>query len=321
MSQCFAFEGTFIPRRHPHEITNRRRGEALVLRINHWLADIGSRSGVWMAAKLDPHHNPYARDGSTTWLVEVTPIHHFKTAWLDRAHEDHVAFVTTIDTIITGMRKQFGLVSSFVTRKGNEDLHWPGGGGHLMMQADSFDYGTHWYRHMERFHRHLAIDYANRPYARWLLAHWIADDSGSRVVVGRDRLELARDTPALWSITTSDLFERMVNHTSAIEARFMRGSKAIYPTWECRIVGMVDNARQMCSAARLCNAWLDHLVHLPKAPRFNLTVAKWDSYTKEAEAREACRQWVTELGLDWMDYEEDHFQRNYAMRIKHGAFN
>ncbi len=116
------------------------------------------------------------------------------------------------------------------------------------------------------------------------------------------------------------IFGNLLYGAAAIESRFMRGGKTTYPTWEFRIVGMVDNARQLCSAARLCRAWLDYLARLTKPVRFNLTAAKWDRYTKEDTARQACRAWVTLLGLDWADYEEDHFVRNYLMRIRHGTF-
>lgn len=315
MSKSFSPELTFIPLRPPHEIINKRSGERLIRRINDWLFKIWHKTGISMRAKLDPQRNPYGPN--TTWVVEICPLTHFQTVWASKNDASHALFTKAIDLIITGMRERFRLAPTVVTRKGNTDLHHPGGGNHIHMGADLFQFSTNWYRFMERFHRDLAMDYANRPYARWLLAHWIGD-GGSRVLINRQIL--ADKTP----LYKGAIFDRAVFCASAIEPRFMASQKNSYLTFEFRIVGMVENARQLCAAVRLLSAWMHHIrdrvISYAKPLRFSLTTAKCDSYTKEDSARAACKAWVEELGLDWSNYEEDFFQRNYVMRINHGQF-
>ncbi len=305
---------TWMPRRHPHEITDKAAGLKLVKRINRWLIKQAAKSGVYMLAKLDPHHNCYQPD--ETYLVEVVPFSHFQTEWLETGSTSYKLFMDGIDNIIRTFRVRFDLVPSLRTRVKGVDLEWPGGGCHLQMGADLFHQSTQFYRQMERFHRDLVTDYANRPFIRWLLAHWIGD-GGSRVVVNRARLEQG-------PISKETLWLAGLIGGNTIEPRFMTSSKNSYLTFEFRMVGMVENARQLRAAVRLIQAWINYHVSrvdccLP-AVRFTLTPARWDLMTKEDSARALCRGWVEELGLQWEDYEEDFFQRNYLMRIMHGQF-
>jgi len=310
-------ECTFLPLRYPHVINDPVAGARLIKRINRWLHEFGRKTGLWMTAKLDPH---LPRDkGGYSYLVELTPVTHFHTHWLDPDDASYAGFMEGIDAIIAVMRKRFGLVPSLVTRKGDTDLHWPGGGQHVMLGADLFHCSPTFYRDMERFNRNLAVDYANRPYARWLLAHWIGD-GGSRVAVNDERLALAPQFP----ITADEIFKRSLDRDYAIVPRFMASPKNSYLTFEFRIVGMVENARQMRSAVLLLKEWMDHHVarveRREPSIRFSLTLPQWETYTTEDGARAACKGWVESLGLAWADYEEDHFARNYLMRITHGAF-
>ncbi len=318
MSSTFSPELTFLPLRHPHEITDKRKGARLIRRINTALAEIGGKTGVQMVAKLDPHH--FEHTTKETYLVELNPfVRYFQLEWANPKSTSHAVFTAGIDEIIGMLRKRFKLVPSLVKRRGDTDLHVPQGGCHCHLGADVFHYRTDWYRTMERFHRNLATDYANRPYARWLLAHWMSQ--GSHVMFDRERLDI-QEQDSLLKVTRDALFQRALFGSSAIEPRFMASMKNSYLTFEFRIVGMVENARQLCAAVRLLRAWMRHIECLDRPLRFNLTTAKWDAMTKEDSARELCRSWVVDtLGLDWADYEADFFQRNYLLRIQHGTFD
>ncbi len=318
MNTTFAVEANFIPKRFPHEIINRRSGERLIRRINKWLHSYALRSGVCMMAKLDPHHNTHC--ANETYSVEVVPATSFQLGWAQLTSPIYPAFVRAIDQIIRTMRDRFALVPSLVTRKGGTDLHWPVGGMHCHLGADLFGFGLDWYQNMERFHRDLATDYANRPYVRWLLAHWMGE--GSRVMIDRRTLEhraLENWTP----FSRDDIFSRAVWNASSIEPRFMTSAKASYLTFEFRFVGMVENARQMCAAVRLLRAWMEQhrrrVARGHRRLRFNLTIERWDEMITPEGALKHCREWVESLGLPWDDYDADFFQRNLLMRIKHGA--
>ncbi len=322
MNTTFAVEANFIPKRFPHEIINRRSGQRLIARINDWLLDYARHCGIFMKAKLDPHHNVYQHN--ETYSIEVVPVTSFQLAWAKPKPLDntHASFVRAIDGIIETMRDHFGLVPSLVTRKkgSRTDLHWPVGGMHVHMGADLFGFSTEWYRQMERFHRDLVMDYANRPYVRWLFAHWMGE--GSRVVIDRHRLE-QRELHGVGTLTPQDIFSRSLFGASAIEPRFMTSAKASYLTFEFRFVGMVENAHQMCAAVRLLDAWMGYhqgRIEIGCPPlRFTLTPARWDEMVTPEGALSYCRAWVESLGLDWADYDADFFQRNLLMRINHGV--
>lgn len=319
MSQTFAPELSFVPLRHPHEVTNRRSGARLIGRVNNWLFRHGRKTGVRMMAKLDPHHHIYTP--KETYTVEVIPISSFQTEWVQRGDKSHARFVEAIDRIFEVMRDRFGLVPYVITRKPHSttELHWPSAGAHVHYGADLYGFTPNWYRQMERFHRDLATDYANRPYARWLLAHWMGE--GSRVIYDRFRLD-QRDTNGGPPPSTDEIFSRALFSTSAIESRFMASAKNSYLTFEFRIVGMVENACQLCAAVRLVNAWVQHhvnRVHERARPlRFTLTTARWDRMVTPEGALTHCQAWIEELGLDWADYQIDFFERNLLMRLAHG---
>lgn len=305
----FSPELTFFPRRHPHEITDRKVGEALVKEINDWLLRLGVKTGVMMVAKLDPHHNVH--ESNETWIVEVIPWTHFELHWLNKTDPSHRLFMRTIGQIFATLRSRFDLVPSLITRRKGVDYHESGGGSHVHYNAATYNFSTHWYQLMERFHRNIAVDYANRPYARWLLSHWVA--GGHHHAIEADHLT---GEP----VTEDQIFDRMLHGTHAIEPRFMASGKNSYLTWEFRIVGMVENARQLRAAVLLIDAWVASIAQGPKRV-FDLTAAKWESYTKLRGAKVACRAWVEELGLKWADYERDFFDRNYRLRIQTQKFD
>ncbi len=317
MSQKWSSELTFLPVRAPHEIVNRKRGERLVARINDWLRQVGNDFGVCMWAKLDPHHDPYGP--KETYLVELTPVSSFEMEWLDKESPSYNLFMTAIDVIIYTLKNRFKLVPSLVKRVGNKELHFPGGGAHEHVSADLYSFRTDWYRLMERFHKNLAMDYANKPFIRWLLAHWMGD-GGSRVIIDPERMAVAKELPKEGAITRDTVFERALFYASSIEPRYMASGKNSYLTFEFRIVGMVENARQLRAAVLLIKAWMDQIKEKKGCLSFNLTQEKWDDMTKEEPARDMCRDWVRSLGLNWADYETDFFARNYLMRVKHGKF-
>ena len=177
---------------------------------------------------------------------------------------------------------------------------------------------------MERFHRNLVVDYANRPYIRWLLSHWMG--GGSAVAVTKKDLKLAARKPVagklnrVWAITPNSIFDRALYIDHAIEPRFMASSKHSYLALEFRMVGMVENARQLRAAALLIDTWIAKILSRTGRIRFTLTIPQWNAMTKEKTARKICAEWVDNLGLDWATYETAFFDRNYLLRIKHGEF-
>lgn len=311
----FSPELTFMPRRHPHEITDRQRGEALVKRINVWLMRLLQKTGIFMFAKLDPHHNIHRKD--QTWIVEIVPYTHFETEWLDREDESHDTFMRAMEILFNTMRDRFDLVPSVVKRKGDTDYHFAGGGCHVHLDASLYGYSTHFYQRMERFHRNLVTDYANRPYIHWLLSHWIT--GGSAVGVTADQLRRRHKHP----ITEETVFEDALFSNHAIESRFMSSGKNSYLTFEFRIVGMVENPRQLRAAVLLLKEWVNDLAYdsYDNVRPFTLTLRDWQAATKEQSARKLCKEWVEGFELQWADYERDFFDRNYLLRIQNRKFD
>lgn len=315
----FAPELTFIPRRAPHEITSEAVGKRLVKRIQCKLDRISRQTNLWMHVKLDPFHDAFTPQ--QTWIVEVVPLVlpgvYWDTAWLDEDDSNHRGFMIAIDWLFRLMRDH-GLVPYRTWRRGGVEYHAPGGGLHVHCGADLFPRGPTFYAQMERFHRDLTVDFANRPYIRWMLAQW-SDDLNHETAVNEETLRAyAKSAPG--RRVEDEIYSGSFTQCS-IMARFMSCTKASYLTFELRFVDMVQSATELRAVVRLLAAWVEH--HQMRTLRgdlsipFTLTLADWRKATHIPSARRLCREWVKSLGLEWRDYAV-FFERNLVRRIRFG---
>lgn len=323
----FSPELTYILKDRPHCIRDKRKGHRLVKRVNKLLDAVAALTNLSLRAKLDPF---YVDDGSgkvTAWCVEIVPVTHLQMCWLEQDSPSHDLFMRSVNLIFEGLANM-GLVPSVsrTTRRAGQLVRreFPTGGCHLHHGADLFRLGPNWYSQMERFHRNLMMDYANRPYIRWLLAQWSDNVNSLCLVTESDFKDPARLTPeSIWA--------RALDGTHAIEPRFMMASKTSHLTFEFRFINMVENAAELRAVALLINSWVNHicllslagftlsptisradilaLKRLPKTPSIMpLLIECWlDSVLQSATLREELRPTLYTL-----------YQRNYVNRVRFG---
>ena len=332
----FSPELTFIPRAAPHEITSKKRGADMVANINAYLQE--HLIGRLMMAKLDPHHFP-GHPEKETYSVEIIPLRYFETAWLNKKAplqdgetvNDWGLFKDGINEVFLHLRHKFGLVPSFSRRaKDGSILYWPGGGCHIHYDADQFSIGTNWYERMKAFHTNLAVDFANRPYIRWLFSQWFTDEesSGGLCIITEQNLsdkEIWGDINPL-AITAEQVFLRTIRHSSCIEPRFMGCYKGSYLTFEFRMFSMVEDAEELGHIARFTEAWVNSLVKKTyeqeivgnaRGLQVIITRDQLAAMARIPSSRRICREFIESLGLNWKDY-LPFYERHYINRIRFG---
>lgn len=323
----FSPELTFFVKRAPYEITDRKVGERLVKRISKVLYAKG-----WMLplrVKLDPMHNP--RLPSETWCIEIVPLFHFETHWLE-GDKEWATFRRVLAHIFDTCAAN-GLVPALVKRRGDTESHHPGGGCHLHMGMGHLFAGgqaSFWYKRMEAFHRNLLMDFTNRPYIRWLFSHWFAD-AGSSVMLHAESPWLVNSPPCNvdGSPQQYDPLEAGCHGASVIEPRFMRSAKGEYLTFEVRLFSMVESPDEVRLIARFAKAWMDKVkattmdgseyYSTTVAIPLDLTLERLADMRDPMKARAMCAAFIQELGLQWGPYSV-FFKRNYLRRIQWGEF-
>lgn len=316
-------ELTFIPRKAPYEILDRSAGERLVKRLNRHPA----LRQTMVLAKLDSFHQCYLPIGTKgkSWCVEIVPHHSWRNHWFydskEKGNEEHgKGWIAEIDALFAALRDDFDLVPSVSKRRGTTVIDYPTGGCHIQYGADIFDAGINFYKQMERFHRNLYMDLANRPYIRWLFAQW-SDEMNHGSIVDRNTLVWMEDRKE----TQEEIAERVYGwsfHTSSINPRFMRHGKQTYGTFEFRAFNAVENGTELAAIVKFLDAWvhdLRRITILGMTLPFTLTVAQWNSWECREYSLTACKNLIDMLGLQWQDYEV-FYNRNYLKRLLAKSF-
>lgn len=294
-------ELTFIPVKHPHEILTEGEGKLLLKKVEPIMVKM-LKYGLVMRAKLDPHHDCYTPE--QTYCIEVVPYLHWSTHWFNGP--DWFKLEKGLKLLFSGM-KDLGFAPLVTTRRKGVETDWPGGGCHLHYGIGFMRGGPDWYQEMELFHKNLIIDYANRPYIRWLFKQWFADETGGALVTRKEPL-LQR--------TGQELFTESFL-TGEIEARFMGTSKGTYPTFELRPFSMVANPAELKAIVLFAETWLITLQRHRQQLDITITKESLRRMGSTRSARKICSEYIKYLGLDWCDYEV-FFERNYVKRIKYG---
>lgn len=335
MSMTWSPELTFVPARAPHEIRRKSKGQRVVDLLNDWFMRDLAAAGLHIHAKLDPfnvamHPNGLHWDTPESWCIEITPAlgHPFDSDWLHVGNESYTGFMAAIE-LLFGLMEKLGYVPAVtkrVRRKGRlVDRDWPTGGCHIHVGADLFALRPYWYERTERFHRNLVMDYANRPYIRWLLAQW-SDDHNSKCLVTS---QTCNPMTGAWRRPKAEELWRkaIVGDCHALEARFMAASKASYLTFEVRCINMVRSAAELRAVALIVTNWFASIAKLTAnggIVRPTITGAKLARYSDIGESRSICDCWldsICESGIvsSIKSTVHDLYERNYATRILHGA--
>jgi hypothetical protein len=326
VSMTFSPELTYFPKRAPYEITDRKAGEKLAKRISKALYAKG-----WMLplrVELDPARNVHL--SNKTYHIEIVPLFQFECHWLDDGKE-WTNFKRVLAHIFDTCKAN-GLVPAMVKHRGGEEQHYPGGGCHLHLDMGELFTSSQahlWYKRMETFHRNLLMDFANRPYIRWLFSHWFADAGSSVMLRAESPLLTTSERNADGSIKPYDPLEEGCSGASVIEPRFMQSNKRSYLTFEMRVFSMVESPDEVRLIARFAKAWMDRIktITLPDCEYYttthsiplDLTLDKLADMKDPMKARAMCASFIQGLGLEWGPYSV-FFKRNYLRRIQWGAF-
>lgn len=303
-------ELTFVPRRAPHELVDRKKAEQLAERIRK---DLYRRTN-YFRVKLDPFHHEYTKQ--ETWCVEIVPFDWFLTDWF--TNDTHWKNLKEHLDIVWSIMRKHGMVSTLVTKTGNTEKHWPGGGCHLHYGSALVMAGTHWYSTSEKFHRNLGMDYANRPWIRWLFSQWFANTH--LVPVNSEDLKIANTNPD--HLSNDNLFDRSIYHRWGLEPRFMGGgTKSHYLTFEFRMFSMVRDPKELQLIILFLNRWIEQILFKTYSSEeqisLNLTKHKLLQMKQLGKSWEICKDYLDFLKLP-SDAYRVFYKRNYSNRIKYG---
>ena len=312
-------EATFLPSKFPYQILDKELGERQVKSINSQLFGTAIVGNILpMLAKLDPQYGLLRPSGCpSSYTIEVVPTlgYHFNTDWLEAYDPLTKSYTENTLDYVFRVLKNNGFVPTVVTSRMGREKHYPTGGCHIHYDiGDFFPMSVDWYKNMERFHRNILIDYANRPYIRWLFANWFADSHSHAIFTHKDLMAKEK-----WS--DDEIFKRGVERTSAIESRFMFTSKKSYLTFEFRFPSMVETPREVILLVQFIEAWVKRVLKsVDDGETFTQTIStrNFISWKKIGIARDDCKRFLVDiLGLDWQDY-ETFFNRNLYRRIRFG---
>lgn len=301
-------ELTFIPSRLPHELVDRKKAERLVKKI---CKDLYKHSN-YFRVKLDPFHEEN-KEGET-WCVEIVPFDYFYTTWFTQDKEWNDLKMHF--DILWNIMKKHGFVSTLIQKHHGLEKHWPGGGCHLHYGSSIMPGGVNWYARSQKFHQNLAVNYANRPWIRWLFSQWFADTH--LVAVNSQDFKFLKKDSNYFSPT--NLFEQSITGYWGIEPRFMGISyKNVYPTFEFRMFSMVRNPDELRLIVKFLDSWIQHIRYetLNGETKFELTKYKLLEMKSLDKSWQICKDYLDFLKLPSDDYRV-FYNRNYSNRIRFG---
>lgn len=311
----------WVPRAHPMGYRSYKEAQKVCSKVNRTLDALSKCFGPCAVAKPDPLHlkgGEEDENGETnTYSIEVIPVAHFYFSWLEDGNGKWGIFKRYLDALFAAM-KRYDLVPSVSRTRKGVTTHFAGGGCHFHVGADLFVTGPRFYINMERFHRNIAVEYANHPEIRWLFADWMS--SQAHHLVWSPNTE----KPASFPNMEDYLFYSLLNGAYAIESRFMKNSKGSHLTFEFRFFRMVENPEEFRLAARFVEAWVNSVagnVTLgDESAKFTMNRRKWNALMNPDKAWRAISRFLDDMFLNPEDYRV-FFERNYLMRLKHGKMD
>jgi len=322
MPTTFSPEANWLPIAHPMGYRSYQEAWKVCLKINRALGALSKRFGPSAISKPDPLHLTGGEEDengeANTYSIEVVPLTHFHLDWLERGEQQWSIFKKWLDELFALM-KRHGLAPSVTRTRKGVTTHFSGGGCHFHVGADLYGIGPDFYKRMERFHRDIAVDYANHPELRWLFSDWMSNQA--------HHLVWRPDTPkkpAGFKTMEDFVFYKLLHGAYAIESRFMKNAKGSHLTFEFRFFRMVENPEEFRLAARFVEAWVravrDAMYWDVPPIKFTMNQRKWNARMDPDKAWRAISVFLEGISLDPKDYRV-FFERNYLMRLKHGKMD
>lgn len=322
MPTTFSPEMNMVPRAYPMGYRSHKEAQKVCSKVNRILDALSKRFGPCAIAKPDPLHlkgGEEDENGETnTYSIEIIPVTHFYFGWLESGDGKWAVFKEYLDALFAAMKRYSLAPSVKRTRKG-VTTHFAGGGFHIHCGADLYNTGPDFYKRMERFHRDIAVDFANHPELRWLFADWMSDQAHHLIW----RPDMPKK-PAGFETMEDYMFYKLLNGAYAIESRFMKNAKGSHLTFEFRFFRMVENPEEFRLAARFVEAWVrtvrDAAYWDVPPVKFTMNRRKWNALMDPDKAWRKISLFLEDMCLDPKDYRV-FFERNYLMRLKHGKMD
>jgi hypothetical protein len=244
----------------------------------------------------------------------------------------------TLPEVLYRIAASLGLHPKVQRRKRDGTLvDYPNGGGHQHFGLDLWTPSSSNLLMLYIMEKNLCIDYANRPFIRWLLSHW-SDNTNSTVAIGPSMFAAIADSlregkPPLDTASKDQLAHDRALNCNALEQRLSHSSKATLPTLEFRFLDMPSTpAHARLHTAFLCHwmdrhrvyaeQWADHDTHekaLKEDLHFTLTAAKYRRLTRDLPyARAQIEAFLEEIGLKPQIYLDAFWEECYVRRMKWG---
>lgn len=324
MPTTFSPEANWISRARPMGYTSLKEAQKVADTVNKKLKTLAARYGVCTVAKPDVLHMKGGQEdenGETnTYSIEVIPTTHFHFKWIEDTSDsgEWDIFKKWLEELFAAM-KSMGLAPSVTRTRKGVTTHFAGGGIHWHIGADLYHTGPDFYKRMERFHRDMAVSYANHPELRWLFADWMSDQAHHLIW----RPDMPKK-PAGFETMEDYMFYKLLNGAYAIESRFMKNAKGSHLTFEFRFFRMVENPEEFRLAARFVEAWVrtvrDAAYWDVPPVKFTMNRRKWNDLMNPEKAWRKISMFLEDISLDPKDYRV-FFERNYLMRLKHGKMD
>lgn len=304
-------ELTFIPRKANakglHEMTKR---EAISAANRLWraLRPVNIKLAP-LLTHFVPKVEPFRRNDAgefKSFIVEVTNGHYPPTIELFESY----TFRALVGQVFAKARS-VGLVPRIIKKTKEGDLYFGTGGCHAHLGIANLFRPASFLTNLASFEKHLFVDYANRPYIRWLFGEWF--DADINAVVGW--------TPGD-SVAVEDVHCAGVNHQHAIYPRFSgTTAKTILPTYEFRIFDeMVENERELTLLVRFLDAWMSDLrvkVISGTAPVVAINEEVFNRLRNLRHAWSEISRFLRDLNLNPHAY-RPWFDRCYVPRVRYG---
>lgn len=294
----FGLELTFLPKKNPLGFdAETRKSQQILHKFNKYLStlsDISNKTFVF-TAHFDMLNYP-------TSAIEVngTPIEDF--------HIDLKILKKNLEVLFC-ISKSLNLTGRHSYVKNGTRFEYPTAGGHLHHDINLWEksYTPSFLYKLNKFERNLYIDYANRPYIRWLFAQWF-DNINSRVTL--DQKDLPR-----YGGFKGDIRAKAYGDYAGIRSRFSGFRKGCLPTFEHRYFDATKNAEETLANLRFLRAWVKNI------PEYRIKSTLTKKYFRDLKdsrfAWHEISQFLTNLGLQPDTY-HPNFERNYITRMKFG---
>ncbi len=301
-------ELTFVPdRRGSKEFPTRTEAKRAARQLNQLLR------------KLDC---PVSQNGMDILIRFVAKAERFRMEdgkWVGHIVEvnatpfDHTLLKDEVFVAVVQLVFDYAAKLKLLPRIRRRGVHHASGGGHILCgTAYLFDDDIHFTGRLAAFEKAWYVDFANRPYIRWLFAEWFDCGENSNVAVTSSDLSYgAWDSNHAYTYSLA---------RGSIRRRFSDDMKPSYAAYEVRLFDAQTCVADVIRDINFLVAWVTRvrdLVLLEQTIEFNLTAKRYEKWCKPRAAWGEVSRFLRLLKLDPRDY-RSAFEDNYLNRIKHG---